>query len=71
MLATSEDFRYPETVGARPPAIGLINWYIKQLHLRAANNTFATQRFYEVTHLLRPPHALLDARLLLAVVTGS
>jgi 2-polyprenyl-6-methoxyphenol hydroxylase-like FAD-dependent oxidoreductase len=70
-LATSEDFRYAETVGARPPGVGLINWYIKQLHLRAANNTFATQRFYEVTHLLRPPFAMLDPRLFLAVVTGS
>jgi 2-polyprenyl-6-methoxyphenol hydroxylase-like FAD-dependent oxidoreductase len=67
-LATSEDFRYPETEGHRPPGIRLLNWYTGRLHELVSSHHVATLRFYEVLHMLKPPMALFDLRILFAVL---
>ena len=68
LLATSEDFRYPETQGHRPPGIRLFNWYTGRVHALAGSHPLVTLRFYEVVHMLRPPTALLTPRILFAVL---
>jgi 2-polyprenyl-6-methoxyphenol hydroxylase-like FAD-dependent oxidoreductase len=68
LLATSEDFRYPETEGHRPPGIRLLNWYTGRLHELVSSHQVATLRFYEVLHMLKPPMALFDLRILFAVL---
>jgi 2-polyprenyl-6-methoxyphenol hydroxylase-like FAD-dependent oxidoreductase len=68
LLATSEDFRYPETQGHRPPGIRLFNWYTGRVHALAGSHPLVTLRFYEVIHMLKPPSALLTPRILFAVL---
>ncbi len=68
LLATSEDFRYPETQGHRPPGIRLFNWYTGRVHALAGSYPLVTLRFYEVVHMLKPPTALLTPRILFAVL---
>ena len=68
LLATSEDSRYPETQGHRPPDTCLFNWYTGRVHALAGSHPLVTLRFYEVVHMLRPPTALLTPRILFAVL---
>jgi len=68
LMATSEDFRYPETTGHRPAGTRLLNWYTGRLHRLAGSNVRATLRFYEVLHMLNPPTVLFTPRLLFAVL---
>ena len=68
LMATSEDFRYPETAGHRPAGTRLLNWYTGRLHRLAGSNARATLRFYEVLHMLNPPTVLFAPRLLFAVL---
>jgi 2-polyprenyl-6-methoxyphenol hydroxylase-like FAD-dependent oxidoreductase len=67
-LATSEDFRYPDTQGERPVGTRLLNWYTGRVHELATSRPYVTRRFYEVLHMLKPPTALFDPRILVAVV---
>jgi 2-polyprenyl-6-methoxyphenol hydroxylase-like FAD-dependent oxidoreductase len=68
MLATGEDFRYPETEGKRPVGVSLINWYMGRVHALAASNPRVTLSFYEVMHLLTPPTVLFAPSMLFAVL---
>ena len=68
LLATSEDFRYPETEGHRPPGVRLLNWYTGRVHKLAGSNPRATLRFYEVVHMLNPPMVLFAPPILFAVL---
>ena len=68
LLATNEDFRYPETEGHRPPGMHLLNWYTGRLHELVSSYHVATLRFYEVLHMLKPPIALFDLRIVFAVL---
>ncbi|HYX51168.1 MAG TPA: hypothetical protein VE843_15585, partial [Ktedonobacteraceae bacterium] len=68
LMATSEDFRYPETEGHRPAGIRLLNWYTGRVHRLASSNAQATLRFYQVLHMLNPPMALFAPRILFAVL---
>jgi 2-polyprenyl-6-methoxyphenol hydroxylase-like FAD-dependent oxidoreductase len=68
LLATSEDFRYPATAGMRPTFLRLLNWYVGKLHVLVSSYPVATIRFYEVVHMLKPPTALFEPRILFAVL---
>jgi 2-polyprenyl-6-methoxyphenol hydroxylase-like FAD-dependent oxidoreductase len=68
LLATSEDFRYPETEGKRPTLMRLLNWYVGKLHVLVSSYPVATIRFYEVLHMLKPPTTLFEPRILFAVL---
>ncbi|HYX51633.1 MAG TPA: hypothetical protein VE843_17930, partial [Ktedonobacteraceae bacterium] len=67
LLATGEDFHYPETVGQRPKGIRLLNWYISRLHALVGTYPVATLRFYEVLHMLKSPITLFEPDILFAV----
>ena len=68
LLATSEDFRYPQTEGHRPPGLHLLNWYTGRVHKLVGSNSRATLRFYEVLHMLNPPMILFSPLILFAVL---
>jgi 2-polyprenyl-6-methoxyphenol hydroxylase-like FAD-dependent oxidoreductase len=57
-LATGEDFRHPETTGARGRALRFLHWYTSKVHVAASVSPQVTERFYEVMHLLKPPTAM-------------
>jgi hypothetical protein len=67
LLATSEDFHYPETIGKRPKGMRLLNWYIGKVHALVGSYPLATLRFYEVLHMLKPPMTLFEPGILFAV----
>ena len=68
LLATSEDFRYPETEGKRPTFMRLLNWYVGKLHVLVSSYPVATIRFYEVLHMLKSPLVLFEPRILFAIL---
>ncbi|MBO0793042.1 MAG: hypothetical protein J2P36_19130, partial [Ktedonobacteraceae bacterium] len=65
LLATSEDFRYPEVEGKRPFGLGLLQGYTRRVFHLTAIDPFATKTFYEVLNMLKPPTALFHPRILL------
>jgi 2-polyprenyl-6-methoxyphenol hydroxylase-like FAD-dependent oxidoreductase len=64
MFATSEDFRYAATEGKRPFGIGMLQRYTQRVCNLTATDPFATQSFYEVLNMLKPPAALFHPRIL-------
>ncbi|HLX58646.1 MAG TPA: FAD-dependent monooxygenase [Ktedonobacteraceae bacterium] len=68
LLATGEDFRYPETQGSRPPGMRLYNWYAGRVHELSCSHPLTTLRFYEVLHMLKSPAVLFNPRTLFAVL---
>jgi hypothetical protein len=69
-LATGEDFRYPQTVGSRPPGIKLINNYVAQVH-RATTKDKVCGAFLKVMGLLNPPTSLFHPKILWRVMSGQ
>ena len=69
MLATGEDFRYPETEGKRPRGIHLLHWYTRRVNELTGSNPVIAGLFYQVLHLLKPPAALFSPRIVCAVLT--
>ncbi len=68
LLATNEDFRFPETQGHRPRWTGLLHWYTRRLFGLAASDPRTTLRSYEVLNMIKPPTALFEPRILFAVL---
>ena len=68
VLATNEDFRFPETQGHRPRWTGLLHWYTRRLFGLAACYPRTTLRSYEVLNMIKPPTALFEPRILFAVL---
>ena len=69
MLATGEDFRYPETEGKRPPGMNLLHWYTRRVNELTATDPRVAGLFYQVLHLLKPPTVLFSPRVVWAVLT--
>ncbi len=63
MLATGEDFRYPETEGKRPLGMNLL---VNEL---TGSNPMVAGLFYQVLHLLKPPTVLFSPRVVWAVLS--
>ena len=68
LMATEEDFRYPEIEGRRPAWMGLLNWYMGRVFELADSDRVANLRFYEVVHMLNPPMVLFAPPILFAVL---
>ena len=68
VLATNEDFRFPETRGHRPRWTSLLHWYTRRLFGLAACYPRTTLRSYEVLNMIKPPTALFEPRILFAVL---
>ena len=65
LLATSEDFRWPNTTGTRPSWLHrIIQRYLDRVIELATQDAAAGRQFLEVLHLLKPPTHLFTPRLL-------
>lgn len=76
LLATGEDFRYPETAGERPGRmIRVVHRYFDRVLISSTYSPRLHRRFLEVIHLLRPPLALfapgVAGRVLLGMLWGE
>ena len=70
MLATGEDFRYPQTEGKRPPATNLLNAYIGRLHEATGQDAQVLVPFVKVMNMLKPPFSLFAPALMWRVLTA-
>ncbi len=72
-FAVGGDFGFPETYGARPPAIGLINRYSRRLQLASMTSPDVRRAFVGVQQLVTPPRVLwrpgMVGRVLLSTMT--
>jgi len=55
LLATGEDFRYPQTSGVRPPGIRLLNGYFARILALSAESRPVHRRFLGVMNFLSGP----------------
>jgi 2-polyprenyl-6-methoxyphenol hydroxylase-like FAD-dependent oxidoreductase len=61
LLATGDDFRYPETEGGRPGVMTrLMHRYVDQVMYTANENAPVFLAFFEVAQLLKPPTVLFQ-----------
>jgi len=74
MMATTEDFRYPEVEGKRPVGTGLISWYAGNVAALSASDPVVFQEFCNAMHMTKPSTALfapgIVARVLRHAVMG-
>lgn len=72
LLATGEDFRYPQAVGGRRNLLTkLSHVYIDHVLRRANRDPGVYKRLVEVLHLLKPPTALITPHILVAGLQES
>lgn len=64
MAAASEDFRYPQVEGARPPGIKLLLWYGAKLQLATQRDADVYHAFLYVMNLMRPPTSLFHPHII-------
>jgi 2-polyprenyl-6-methoxyphenol hydroxylase-like FAD-dependent oxidoreductase len=58
LLATVEDFRYPQTEGVRPPVTPLLHWYLDRLYAATEHDPRLVTRFLRVMHMHSSPATL-------------
>ena len=68
MLCTSEDFRYPQTTGARPPGITALQRYTSEVFALTAESPAVYGRFAQVMNLLSGPELLFHPAVLARVL---
>ncbi|MFY0573204.1 FAD-dependent oxidoreductase [Cystobacter fuscus] len=68
LLAVSEDLRFPEVMGERPPGSKLMNWYGDRLSALASKDAFVFKTFSNMMHMLSSPATALDPRILMKVL---
>ena len=71
LLATSEDYRYPTTVGGNPGAITrLMHRYVNRVVAVATVDNVVLDTFIGVVHLIRPPSSLFHPAIAARVLRG-
>jgi 2-polyprenyl-6-methoxyphenol hydroxylase-like FAD-dependent oxidoreductase len=71
MLATGEDFRYPQTEGARPFYTKPLNWYVAKVHRASAHDQVVYGAFIDVMNMLKPPPVLFQPNVVWRVFKGQ
>jgi 2-polyprenyl-6-methoxyphenol hydroxylase-like FAD-dependent oxidoreductase len=71
MLATVEDFRYPQTTGQRPPPTPLLHWYLGKLYRATEHDPRLVAQFLQVMHMFRSPAALFLPHIAWRVLTAG
>jgi hypothetical protein len=70
LLATGDDFRYPETEGARPGVVTrLMHRYVDHVMEAANENPQVFVTFFEVAQLIKPPTAFFRPSVMGQVAT--
>lgn len=62
LLTRLEDFRYPKTVGQKPPLTTLLHWYSSHVYALTASDQTVYEAFRQVMHLLEGAPALFSPR---------
>jgi hypothetical protein len=70
LLATVEDFRYPQTEGARPPVTPLLHWYLDHLYAATEHDPRLVTRFLRVMHMHSSPATLFAPPTAFRVLTA-
>jgi 2-polyprenyl-6-methoxyphenol hydroxylase-like FAD-dependent oxidoreductase len=70
-FAVGGDFGFPETTGARPRGIGLLNGYSRRIQLAAQVSAEVRRTFTSVQHLIAPPSVLFRPAMLARVLRDS
>ncbi len=68
LLASSEDFRHPETQGKRPLGVNLLNSYARRVHELSTFDPQVTLLLYQVLQAIKPPTALFSPSMLAKVL---
>ena len=72
VLGTSEDMRWPTTIGKRPNAITrMVQNHAQRVLLLAPKSTLATKSFLQMMHMKKPPTILFHPLLLIQVIAES
>jgi 2-polyprenyl-6-methoxyphenol hydroxylase-like FAD-dependent oxidoreductase len=62
-LSVGEDFRFPQTRGAKPIGVDFINRYVEQLHRATLADIIVGEAFLKVMNLMAPPISLFHPRI--------
>jgi len=68
LLITTEDFRYPQTVGKRPPGVDFINWYTRKVHELTVNDPAVLLTLLRVMQMEQHPMTLYRPSVLFKVM---
>ena len=72
ILGTSEDMRWPTTLGKRPNAITrLVQNHAQKVLLLAPKSTLATKSFLQMMHMVRSPAIIFHPVILLQLIANS
>jgi 2-polyprenyl-6-methoxyphenol hydroxylase-like FAD-dependent oxidoreductase len=71
LLATSEDFRFPNVEGERPFFYPMLRWYTERVHRGAQVDPIVHQSFLRVMHMLAGPESLFDPRVAWRVLRAA
>ncbi len=70
-IAACEDFRYPDTVGKKPPLTDLTNAYLAKVHRATRHDTVVYAQFLRVMNLMAPPTSLMHPQIAWRVLRGN
>ena len=70
-FAVSADYLYPETNGAKPLGVDLLNRYSLRIQRAARNSTDVRRQFNAVQHLIAPPSDLVRPAMIAKVLRAS
>jgi hypothetical protein len=62
-LSVGEDFRFPQTTGAKPIGIDLLNLYVARIHRATLIDAVVDEAFLKVMNLMAPPISLFHPRI--------
>jgi 2-polyprenyl-6-methoxyphenol hydroxylase-like FAD-dependent oxidoreductase len=68
LLSSTEDFRYPNTVGKKSPLIPFMHWYSSHLFVLSATDKEVYAAFGKVMHLLSDAGILFKPRIVAKVI---
>jgi 2-polyprenyl-6-methoxyphenol hydroxylase-like FAD-dependent oxidoreductase len=68
-MATTEDFRWPQTTGPRPAGMQFMHWYSGRLHTLAGSDKEVLVTFLQVMNMLKPPTAMFAPKMIWEVLT--
>lgn len=71
LIATGEDFRYPQVQGKRPPGFKLVSKYMERTHQAATRDPVVLRKFFEVANLLAPPTSVMRPSIAWRVALGG
>ncbi|MDH3856319.1 MAG: hypothetical protein OES27_09410, partial [Nitrosopumilus sp.] len=72
ILGTSEDLRWPTTVGKRPDTITkMVQNHAQRVLLLGPKSSLATKSFLQMMHMIRSPAVIFHPLILLQLVANS